>query len=93
MMNLVRASSSLKTASSWMTTSGGLVLLLGEFGDFGTLAGDDGQAVAVLELAVPEDVVLRHGDLVDLELVLDPPADVVVRPEALRLVAALRGAL
>ena len=90
MMNSVRASSSLKTASSWMTTSGGLVLLLGEFG---TLGGDDGPAVAVLELAVPEDVVLRHGDLVDLELVLDPPADVVVRPEALRLVAALRGAL
>ena len=51
--------------------------------EIGTLGGDDG----------PADRVARHGDLVDLELVLESPADVVVGLEALRLVAALRGAL
>ena len=44
--------------------------------EFGTLGDNDGPADAVLELAVLEDAVLRHGDMVDLELVLEPPADV-----------------
>ena len=51
--------------------------------EFGTLGSDDG----------PVDGLARHGDLVDLEHVLDPPADVVVGLDALRLVAAPRGAL
>ena len=51
--------------------------------EFGTLGGDDG----------PVDGLARHGDLVDLEHVLEPPADVVVGLDALRLVVATRGAL
>ena len=51
--------------------------------EIGTLGGDDG----------PADGVVRHGDLVDLELVLESPADVVVGLGVLRLVAALRDAL
>ena len=59
--------------------------------EFGTLGSDDGPVDAVLKLAVPEDVVL--GDLVGLELVPDPPVDVAVGLDALRLVVATRGAL
>ena len=51
--------------------------------EFGTLGSDDG----------PVDGLARHGDLVDLEHVLEPPADVVVGLDALRLVVATRGAL